>query len=105
MNENNTFAVSGENIFTEKDIKQIMFSMVSGDIYEIEFDEFKNMDKYQIPLIKYPPQSCRRCYGRMHDGFNIKLKLYLPCPKCVNRCVNFKLLHNENIEVETIKNA
>lgn len=84
---------------------QYMFSLITGDIYKIEADELKNMDNYQIPLAKLPKSSCRRCFGRMHIGFNEKIKVYALCPKCTSRCVDFKLLKDENIKIETIKNA
>jgi hypothetical protein len=84
--------------------RQLIFSMVTGDIYEIEADELKNMDKYQIPLIRRPSPSCRKCYGRMYSDYNITLKLYTPCRKCVNRCVDFSK-YQEDVEIESFKNA
>lgn len=82
-----------------------MFSMITGDIYTIESDELKNMDKYQIPLLKRPSSSCKKCYGRMYSGFLPNQKLYQPCQKCANTCVDFTKLANEVIETETVKNA
>jgi len=86
-------------------IKQLMFSMITGDIYNIESDELKNMDKYQIPLIKRPKSSCTACYGRMHDSYNEDLKIYHLCRKCTSKCVDFKQMRSETIDVETIRNA
>lgn len=85
--------------------KQLMFSMVTGDIYTIESDEYKNMDKYQLPLKKQPHHSCKKCYGRMHIGYDHKLKIYALCPKCTNNCVDFDLLKNDIIDIETIRNG
>lgn len=51
--------------------KQLMFSLITGDIYTIESDEIKNMDKYQIPLKKRPSNSCNKCFGRFYIGYNI----------------------------------
>jgi len=85
--------------------KQLMFSLITGDIYEIESDELKNMDKYQIPLCKRPSSSCKSCYGRLHEGYNQTIKVYMPCHKCMKKCADFTLLKNENINIETIKNA
>ena len=84
---------------------QLMYSLVTGEIYTIESDELKNMDKYQVPLLKRPPQSCKRCYGRMHEGFNITLKVYMPCSKCASKCIDFKTMKNEVLDIETVKNA
>jgi hypothetical protein len=85
--------------------KQLIFSLITGEIYTIESDEMKNMDRYQIPLHKRPPQSCKVCYGRMHGGFNKTLKIYMPCSKCASKCVDYSILKSENIEIETTKNA
>ena len=84
-------------------LRQLMFSLITGDLYQIESDELKNMDRYQIPLIHCPKSSCNRCFGRMHAGFNDELKIFILCPKCTHKCVDFNLLKNANIDVETIK--
>ena len=85
--------------------KQLIYSVITGEIYEIESDELKNMDSYQIPLRKRPHHSCKACYGRMHEGFNETLKAYVPCSKCAHKCVDYSLMRNEEINIETIKNA
>ena len=86
----------------EKELK-LYFSLLSGDIYTIEADEIKNLDGHQIPLIKKPLTSCRKCYGRFYIGFNTTLKVYQICPKCANKCIDFKAIKNKSIEIETIK--
>jgi hypothetical protein len=79
------------------------FSLLSGEIYQVEEDEIENLDQYQIPLLKSPPSNCKKCYGRMHIGYNQKLKIYEMCRKCVNKCVDFKALKSADIKVETPK--
>lgn len=86
------------------DNKQLMFSLVTGEIYTIEPDELKNMDKYQIPLIKRPSR-CKTCYDRFYVGFNTTLKVYSLCARCVTRCVDFTKLPSQEFNIETIKNA
>ena len=71
---------------------QLIFSLVSGEIFEIEEDELKNLQAYQIPIIRRPKESCRGCYGRGHKGFNTKSKLYLLCAKCMKSCIDFEKL-------------
>ena len=73
----------------EKVILQLMYSLLTGDIYTIESDELKNMDRYQIPLKKRPSSSCNKCYGRMYSGYDPQLRIYTICSKCANRCVDF----------------
>lgn len=81
---------------------QLMYSLITGDIYTIESDELKNMDRYQIPLKKRPPRSCNKCYGRMYSGYDPQLRIYTVCSKCANRCVDFDLC-DDVIEVGTFK--
>jgi hypothetical protein len=85
--------------------KQLMFSLLTGDMYEIEIDEYKNMDKYQIPLISRPSSSCKKCYGRMYSGKNLTMNIYIPCSRCMNKCIDQNLIKMDNLEIETIKNA
>jgi hypothetical protein len=85
--------------------KQLLFSLITGDIYQIEVDEMKNMDKYQIPLTKRPSTSCKKCYGRFHIGYNTVVKVYRLCPKCIPSCVDFNLLASETFEIETAKHV
>lgn len=102
MSENDTRTMP-PTVFPTYPRRQLMFSLITGDIYEIEFDEIKNMDRYQIPLIKHPKQSCTACYGRMYSGYNDDLKIYVLCNKCMNNCIDFKLMRGETIDIETIK--
>lgn len=105
MNTQTTNSVLSSAPTEIKPTKQLLFSLITGDIYTIDADEYKNMDKYQIPLLKKPSEGCSRCFGRMHDGYNTTIKAYVLCKKCVNKCVDFKLLKSETIDIETIKNA
>lgn len=85
--------------------KQLMFSLLTGDMYEIEKDEYNNMDKYQLPLTNKPSPSCKKCYGRMYTGKHLSLNIYIPCSRCMNKCIDHDLLKTDNLEIETIKNA
>jgi hypothetical protein len=86
-----------ENI-TNKKI--LIFSMVTGDIYTIEKDELKNMDQQQVPLVKRPSSSCKKCYGRFHAGYNRTTGVYMPCSKCIKKCVDFESLLSEGNKIE-----
>lgn len=105
MNENNVPQLTARLVGEDNAKKQLMFSLNTGDVYTIEADELKNMDKYQIPLKQKPSSSCKKCYGRMHVGFNLTTKVYMPCRRCVTKCVDFKQIANEEIQIETVKNA
>jgi len=82
---------------------KLIFSLVTGDIYEIEVDELKNLDKHQLPLVKRPPRSCKKCYGRMYWGFNTVTQIYDLCPKCKNKCIDFRHITTDEIDIETLK--
>ena len=85
--------------------KKLYFSLLSGEIYEIEEDEVKNLDKYQIPLLSRPRHSCRKCYGRLYTGYNATLKVFQICQPCVDRHVDFKSLPAEEFQIETPKHV
>lgn len=67
--------------------KKVYFSLLSGEIYEVEADEGKNLDKYQIPLKHRPKGSCRKCHGRLYRGFDTINKLYVVCLPCMSKCI------------------
>ena len=83
---------------------KLYFSLVSGEIYTVMADEVKNLDKYQIPLLSRP-KNCKKCYGRMHVGFNKTIKVYQLCQRCVDHHVDFKQLKTPDIDIETVKNV
>jgi len=82
---------------------KLFFSLISGDMYYVEEDEVKNLDKSQVPLKKKPSSSCKKCYGRFYIGLETKSKSYVPCPKCISKCVDWSALKDENITIETPK--
>lgn len=85
-----------------KDLK-LFFSLVSGDMYYIEPDEIKNLNKSQIPLLKKPNTSCKKCFGRLYVGFDIKKKYYIPCPRCMQKCVDWIAFKENEVVVEAPK--
>lgn len=97
MNDEETPVVD----ITEKKPKlKLFFSLLSGDIYQIESDEVKNLDDYQIPLLQRPNTSCKKCYGRLYHMYNTTTKIYQPCPRCARKCFDFKSMKTE-IKIET----
>lgn len=81
---------------------KLYFSLISGDIYHVEEDEVKNLDANQIPLHKKPNSNCKKCYGRFYMGYDPNKKYYIPCPKCLNKCVDWEALKEDPV-VETPK--
>jgi len=71
-----------------------VFSLLTGQVTQIESDEVKTMDEWQVPLTKEFPQSCRKCYGRGYIGHHRlpgedeEDKQLVPCPSCMKKCVD-----------------
>lgn len=70
--------------------KQLMFSLVTGEMYNILSDELKTANEYQVPLKREPKSSCKKCYGRFHVGRNINHNLYIMCPSCSLKCIDME---------------
>lgn len=105
MTETISQAQTGNVIAVEEKKKklQVVFSFVSGEVFEVEEDEVKNLEKYQIALKKRPLSHCKKCYGRGHLGFNLKTNVYLPCLRCMRACVDLEKLDlSANIELNEL---
>jgi len=102
MNEENT---PPDDVQEATPVNKLIFSLITGDIFEMEADEMKNIEKHQIPLTHKPQRSCKKCYGRMHQGFNIVTQAYELCVKCKTKCIDFNNLTHDEIDLETIKTA
>ena len=48
----------------------------------------KILDVGQIPLIKFPPKTCKKCYGRGYVGRDSENFAYYAC-QCVRKVVDF----------------
>ena len=82
---------------------KLFFSLISGDMYYVEPDEIKNLDKSQVPLTTKPKSNCKKCFGRFYVMYEIKKKYYIPCPKCMKTCVDWDTMKSEEIVVEAPK--
>ena len=82
----------------EKKLK-LFFSMLSGEIYQIEEDEVKNLDQFQIPLKQRPNPSCKKCYGRGWIHHNITHRVYEMCRRCARKCIDFDSLKSTKVEI------
>lgn len=72
--------------------KKIYYSLLSGTVYTVNEEETKNLDKFQLPLLKKPKDSCKKCYGRGYFGYEPKLKYYPPC-SCLKKLIDFDTLN------------
>ena len=58
-----------------------IFNIYTGDFYQINENQFDNLDDGQIPLIK-AVKNCSKCYSRGYTGFSKTSYTYQPC-SCV----------------------
>lgn len=72
------------------------FSIVTGQIVKILEDEVKLLEVYQIPLLKKPNTSCKKCYGRGYIGRSVDRQLYDPC-SCIIKVIDYSLFKNKEI--------
>lgn len=79
----------------QNDQKLVYYSLLSGEIYEIDADEVENMDQFQIPLTQRPKQ-CKKCFNRGYIGYDSTLKYYPMC-KCVLKCIDHSRIKDVKI--------
>lgn len=70
--------------------KAIYFSIFGGYIYEANPEEEKVLDAFQIPLTQRPKDSCKKCHGRFHVGFNVEQKHFIICTSCSKKYLDVK---------------
>jgi hypothetical protein len=70
-----------------------VYSVFSGIIYDVLESDVKLLDVGQIPLTKYPPSNCKKCYGRHNRGRNQQDYCYPPC-SCLRKVVNVDIVRS-----------
>lgn len=68
-----------------------MFSIFSGTFYDLLETDLNLMDEGQLPLIKNPSSSCKKCYGRGHIGRDAQNYGFIPC-MCVRKVINLSII-------------
>jgi hypothetical protein len=81
---------------------KLYFSLISGEIYGVLPEEEKVLDKYQVPLLKPPKPTCKKCHGRGYPYKNISLGIYPIC-NCLRRHIDFSRVKEEEFNMETLK--
>ncbi len=71
--------------------KKWFFSLKSGDLYQVDTDEAKILDGFQIPL-KDRPGSCKKCHGRFYTGFLTTNQIYEICQKCGRKLIDHQFI-------------
>jgi hypothetical protein len=70
---------------------KIIYSAFSGTYYEVLEKDVKLLNVGQIPLKSYPPQNCKKCYGRGHVGREQITYAFEIC-NCVRKKIDFDLV-------------
>jgi hypothetical protein len=70
-----------------------VYSVFSGTVYDVLESDVKLLDIGQIPLKKYPPSNCKKCYGRYSVGRNQQDYSFPPC-SCLRKVVNVDIVRS-----------
>ena len=73
-------------------MKRTIFNVYTGELYELNESELKNILEGDIPLLKAPNSNCKKCYGRGHTGFDVTKRAYSICHKCIDKSLDEKHL-------------
>jgi hypothetical protein len=77
--------------------KLLYFSIFGGHLYYVQSDEEKILDPFQIPLLRSPNSSCKKCYGRFYTGYDTIKRHFLICNKCGTKCIDAQKMSNRKI--------
>jgi hypothetical protein len=73
------------------------FSIFGGYTYSVNEKEEKVLDSFQIPLKSKPSNSCNKCYGKFHVGYDSNKRHFIACPKCMKKYLDVtKILSSRN---------
>jgi hypothetical protein len=70
---------------------KIIYSAFSGTFYEIPEKDIPILNIGQIPLLKKPSLSCKKCYGKGHTGRDLNSFTYQLC-NCIRKNIDFKFI-------------
>jgi hypothetical protein len=68
-----------------------IYSVFSGTLYQLPEKDISLLDIGQLPLLKKPNTSCKKCYGKMDLGRDAQNYAYVPC-SCLRKVINFDIL-------------
>ena len=81
--------------------KLYAFSVITGQVFDIDEDDVKTLFNYQIPITEQPNSKCKKCYGRGYTGIDANTKFYHMCP-CTSKSI-MKGFNVSNIVIPTPK--
>jgi hypothetical protein len=71
-------------------IKQI-YSVFSGTFYTIPEKDVSLLNIGQLPLVKKSNISCKKCYGKGHNGRDLNTFAFQVC-SCVRKNIDFDIV-------------
>jgi hypothetical protein len=77
--------------------EKLIYSIFSGTFYTIPEKDFNILNQGQIPLVKQPKNSCKKCFGRGHCGRDSVNFTYILC-NCIKKSLDLELI-KKNIEI------
>ena len=60
--------------------KLYAFSIITGQVFEIQEEDLKVLYNYQIPVTDLPKTNCKKCFGRGYQAKDVKTQFYFMCP-------------------------
>ena len=72
---------------------KVIYSVFSGTFYEVAEKDVPILNIGQLPLIKKPSSSCKKCYGKGHNGRDLTTFAYQVC-NCVRKNIDFNIVKN-----------
>jgi hypothetical protein len=83
---------------------KIIYSAFSGTFYTIPEGDFSLLDMGQLPLLKKPSSSCKKCFGRGHIGRDNQNFHYYLC-NCVKKVLDLEAIKSSitnNLELSNL---
>jgi hypothetical protein len=68
-----------------------IYSVFSGTFYEIPEKDLPILNIGQVPLVKKPSTSCKKCYGKGHNGRDLISFAFQVC-SCVRKNIDFNVV-------------
>lgn len=74
-----------------------VFSLFSGELYQVDESQIKKLDAFQIPLKDKPSEKCSKCRGLFRTNYYATGKRWEFCKSCGKKLIDYTILTNRII--------